>query len=339
MTSEIAVMNQRAVALAADSAVTLIDGGTVVVRNDQRKLFNLVEGRPVGADVLRRGRHDGPSLGSSDRALPEEGEAEGVRPCRATMRRASRHARQSERILPGRPAEGRLQAAARVGVSATSFISRNICATPATPRSAMPRSSKRPSRASGAITSSARMAAARRSACFPQGFGAGSRANTRTSSTNWSPTASRRSRCRGSRAEAEGHRRLLRGEGPVPGRRDGAGVRGLRQRRALSVVVTYFVSAIVGGIVKRAEASVDAIDTETRSKIRVFADSEVTNAFIRGIDYNLERRLYGGFRMMMHGLVDQVVGAFPQAEPASAKTCAGDSRANSCRNISMHSAA
>ena len=58
MTSEIAVMNQRAVALAADSAVTLIDGGTVVVRNDQRKLFNLVEGRPIGvmffgvADIL-----------------------------------------------------------------------------------------------------------------------------------------------------------------------------------------------------------------------------------------------------------------------------------------------
>ena len=58
MTSEIAVMNQRAVALAADSAVTLIDGGTVVVRNDQRKLFNLIEHRPVGvmffgvADIL-----------------------------------------------------------------------------------------------------------------------------------------------------------------------------------------------------------------------------------------------------------------------------------------------
>src|SRR5215475_13470675 len=58
MTSEIAVMNQRAVALAADSAVTLIDGGTVVVRNDQRKLYNLIEGRPIGvmffgvADIL-----------------------------------------------------------------------------------------------------------------------------------------------------------------------------------------------------------------------------------------------------------------------------------------------
>src|SRR5215470_14341999 len=48
MTSEIALMNQRAVALAADSAVTLIDGGTVAVRNDQRKLFNLTQGCPVG---------------------------------------------------------------------------------------------------------------------------------------------------------------------------------------------------------------------------------------------------------------------------------------------------
>jgi hypothetical protein len=48
MTSEIAVMNQRAIALAADSAVTLIGGGKVIVRNDQRKLFNLAEGVPVG---------------------------------------------------------------------------------------------------------------------------------------------------------------------------------------------------------------------------------------------------------------------------------------------------
>ena len=72
-------------------------------------------------------------------------------------------------------------------------------------------------------------------------------------------------------------------------------------------------SAIVGGIVKRAEATVDAIDGEVRSKIRVFADSEVTNAFIRGIDFNLERRLYGGFRVMLHGLVDQLVDALPDA--------------------------
>jgi hypothetical protein len=82
------------------------------------------------------------------------------------------------------------------------------------------------------------------------------------------------------------------------------------------VVVTYFLSAIVNGFVKRAEASVDAIDGEVRSKIRVFADSEVTNAFIRGIDFNLERRVYGTFQALMQSLVDHVVGSFGNIDPA-----------------------
>jgi hypothetical protein len=82
------------------------------------------------------------------------------------------------------------------------------------------------------------------------------------------------------------------------------------------VVVTYLLSAIVGGIVKRAQASVDAIDGEVRSKIRMFADSEVTHAFIRGIDYSLERRVYGSMRMMLHSIVDQVIGALPQGDAA-----------------------
>ena len=77
------------------------------------------------------------------------------------------------------------------------------------------------------------------------------------------------------------------------------------------VVVTCYMSAIVGGIVKRGGPTIDAIDGDIRSRIRVFADSEVTNAFIRGIDFNLERRLYGGFRVMLHGLVDQLVEALP----------------------------
>ncbi len=68
------------------------------------------------------------------------------------------------------------------------------------------------------------------------------------------------------------------------------------------------------GVVKRAPASVDVIDTEIRSKIRMFADSEVTHAFIRGIDFGLERRVYGAMRMMLQAMVDQVVGAFPEAD-------------------------
>jgi hypothetical protein len=82
-------------------------------------------------------------------------------------------------------------------------------------------------------------------------------------------------------------------------------------------VITYYVSAMVDGIAKRSEVSVDAIDNEVRSKLRVFADSEVTHAFLRGIDYNLERRLYGGFHMLMHGIVDEVIAAFPNATEAA----------------------
>jgi hypothetical protein len=40
----------------------------------------------------------------------------------------------------------------------------------------------------------------------------------------------------------------------------------------------------------------------------------VTNAFIRGIDHGLERRFYGTMQMMMQGLVEHVVSAFPNAD-------------------------
>ncbi len=80
------------------------------------------------------------------------------------------------------------------------------------------------------------------------------------------------------------------------------------------VCVTWLLSAVVGGIVKRGQASVDVIDTEVRSKIRMFADSEVTHAFIRGIDFGWSGEVYGAMRMMLHSLVDQVVGAFPGAD-------------------------
>jgi hypothetical protein len=82
------------------------------------------------------------------------------------------------------------------------------------------------------------------------------------------------------------------------------------------VVATVYMSAIVGGIAKRGTPTIDAIDSEVRSRIRVYADSEVTNAFIRGIDFNLERRLYGGFRVVMQGLVDQLIESLPVQDAA-----------------------
>ncbi len=82
------------------------------------------------------------------------------------------------------------------------------------------------------------------------------------------------------------------------------------------VVTTWYISAVVLGIVKRAEASHDGIDSEIKSNIHLFADSQVTTAFIRGIDFNLERQVFGGVGVLMQMLVNQVVDAIP-AEAAA----------------------
>ena len=57
--------------------------------------------------VLRRGRHDGPSLGPADRALPDEGEPRVFRACAGLCGELHRHARQSEGVLPARIATRR----------------------------------------------------------------------------------------------------------------------------------------------------------------------------------------------------------------------------------------
>ena len=51
MTSEVVVMNRMAVALAADSAVTVEVGDTSKVRDSALKLFTLSKYRPVGVMV------------------------------------------------------------------------------------------------------------------------------------------------------------------------------------------------------------------------------------------------------------------------------------------------
>lgn len=51
MTTEIAIMNMEAVALAADSAVTVTLSGTHKVYNTANKLFMLSKSAPVGAMI------------------------------------------------------------------------------------------------------------------------------------------------------------------------------------------------------------------------------------------------------------------------------------------------
>ena len=51
MTTEIAILNRSAVALAADSAVTVSGRGGIKVYDGVNKLFELVRGRPVGVMI------------------------------------------------------------------------------------------------------------------------------------------------------------------------------------------------------------------------------------------------------------------------------------------------
>ncbi|MBV9419209.1 MAG: hypothetical protein JO348_05500 [Alphaproteobacteria bacterium] len=318
MTSEIAVMNQRAVALAADSAVTLIDGGTVVVRNDQRKLYNLIGGQPVGimffgvADMMghpwehliehyqKKTKSGSPPhvrdhavgftsmLDNLEEFFPKARQTDEYKRLLASVFRYIFHLAQYLREAGGPE---------RQGVTDTAILEEAIervwrdyqFREDGSPRGDL--------------------------ACFPAGFA--ERVRKDYSSTideliayGFQPF--------GLSKQAQQRLKEIALFCVVKDLflEDVTGLvfAGFGSEERYPVVTTWFVSAIVGGIVKRAEASFDQIDGEVRSKIRVFADSEVTNAFIRGIDFNLERRVYGAINMLMHGLVDQVIGAFPNAD-------------------------
>lgn len=314
MTSEIAVMNQRAVALAADSAVTLIDGGTVVVRNDQRKLFNLIDHRPIGvmffgvADILGHpwehliehyqkkvkpkdfahvkdyAQSFAAMLDNLEEFFPRARQKDDFKRLLASVFRYILHLGQYLRETGG---------AERATMSDTQILEEAIGRVwhdyqfrdDGTPRRDLP--------------------------CFPQGF------------------AVQVAREHGATIDeliAYGFQPFGLGKPTLQKLREiaifavtkdlfledvtGLVFAGFGADERYPVVTTHFLSAIIGGIVKRAEASTDTIDGDVRSKIRVFADSEVTNAFIRGIDFNLERRVYGIIQLLMQSLVDQVVGAF-----------------------------
>ena len=318
MTSEIAVMNQRAVALAADSAVTLIGGGSVVVRNDQRKLYNLVEGRPIG--LMFFGVAD--MMGHPWEHLIEHYQKKAKPPAFPHVRdyavSFTAMLDNLEEFFPrGRQKDEykRLLASVfRYVFHLAQFLSDSSGEQKQDTNAVLAAAIDRvwhdyQFRDDGSARADL--------ACFPPNFGA---------------VVARDHAKEMDEIIAYGFGQFGLSPQSLQKLKDiavwcvvkdlfledvtGLVFAGFGGEDRYPVLVTYFLSAIVGGHVKRAEASFDAIDSETRSKIRVFADSEVTNAFIRGIDFNLERRLYGGFRMMMGGLVDQIVGAFPQADSA-----------------------
>jgi len=320
MTSEIAVLNQRAVALAADSAVTLIDGGLVAVRNDQRKLFNLVEGKPIAimffgvADVMGHpwehliehyqktvkpqgfphvADYANSFLGSLDNLEEFFPRARQDDEYRRLLASVFRYLFQYAQYLRD-TAEGDLAKASDAAILEAAI--ERVWRTYQTREDGSPRPDL---------------------ACFPKDFGKRIAAEYGNAieemiALGFSPFGlSKQSQQR------------LRDIAVYCVVKDlfledvtGLVFSGFGSDDRYPSVATCYLSAIVGGIAKRGGAIVDTIDADVRSRIRVFADSEVTNAFIRGIDFNLERRLYGGFRMLMHGLVDQVVEAMPLSDAA-----------------------
>lgn len=318
MTSEIAVMNQRAVALAADSAVTLVDGTTVVVRNDQRKLFELAAGRAIGvmffgvadmmghpwdhliehyqkkvkpADFGHTRDYAHSFIGMLDNLpefFPRDKQKEEYRRLLASVYRYVFHLAQYLRET----STGELAQAsdARVLEEAIARVWHDYqFREDGSPRGDL--------------------------SCFPKGFAAtigrdfAGIANEIIAYGFGSFGVNQQAMARLKDISVFAVVKDLFLEDVT-----GLVFAGYGKEERYPVVVTCFLSALIGGIVKRTEASVDAIDTEVRSKIRVFADSEVTNAFIRGIDFNLERRLYGTVRALLHGLVDQVIGAFGEID-------------------------
>ncbi len=318
MTSEIAVMNQRAVALAADSAVTLVDGGTVVVRNEQRKLFQLVPGKPVG--LMFFGIAD--MMGHPWDQLIEHYQAKASAAAFARVRdAASGFTAMLDGLEEFFPRERHADEYKRLCASVFRYVFQLAQFLRDTAEGEMANASDT------AILEQAiervwreyqfREDGSPRGdlSCFPKDFGARVAVDHRADIEEMITYGFQSFGL--SKAAVQWLKEIavycvikdLFLE-------DVAGLvfAGFGSEERYPSVVTCFVSAVVGGIAKRAEASSDSIDGNVRSKIRVFADSEVTNAFIRGIDLNLERRLYGGFRMMLHGLVDHVASAFPQAE-------------------------
>ena len=324
MTSEIAVMNQRGVAFAADSAVTLVDGRTVVVRNDQRKLYNLVEGAPVAimffgvADMLGHPwehliehyqkvtkkaaslahLHDHADrftamLDRLEEFFPRERQMDDYRRLYASvMRHIFAYAQflrdHGDEVLQASD-DGQL-----VEIAIERVWRDYQFLDDGSPRGDLP--------------------------CFPEKF---------------ADTIYPRHKALIEELIGYGFGQFALSAQSVQRLRDiavfcvvkdlfledvsGLVFGGYGKDERFPSVVTHYVSAIVSGIVKRREMATDVIDTNIKSKIRVFADSEVTHAFLRGIDFGLERRLYSGFKLLLHGVVDQVIGSvdpIPEAQRA-----------------------
>jgi hypothetical protein len=315
MTSEIAVMNQRAIALAADSAVTLIDGGKIIVRNDQKKLFNLVDGVPVGvmyfgmADImghpwdvlLEHYRKTAPAG-----ALPHLGD----------------HAESFLTMLDGLerffPPDRHKDEYRRLFVSVLRFVFRLAHYLYETGTQGPDEELLRQaiSLVYERYHNHADGTKRRDLPCFPDGF------------------ADRVARDYG--AVADDIIAYSFSAFPL----DKSARDQLKEIAVLCVVkdlfledvtwlvfagygaednyptvLTYHVSAVVGGIVKRSPVDDVRIDGHTHSAVAIYAESAATYAFLRGIELELEAEICDRTQAMAYDLVNRVVDSCTGVDP------------------------
>lgn len=317
MTSEIAVINQRAIALAADSAVTLIDGGKIIVRNDQKKLFNLADGVPVG--VMFFGVAD--LMGHPWDVLIEHYRARNERVIRP---RVADHAESLFRLLDGEenffpPARQKDEYRRLLG-SVFRYIFR--LAAYLQDHGANGPDEVILGRAIELVWKRYRQYPDGRERrdldCFPPGFAATvarNHADIVADTIGYAfamfplDTASR-DRLRDIATDCVVKDLFLE---DVTGLVFG----GYGAQDSYPAVATYHVSAVVGGILKRARVEDIRIDGDVHAAISLYAESDASYAFLRGVDRELEARVYGTFQAAGHELVDRLTDAIGDIDPAA----------------------
>ncbi|MBV9331083.1 MAG: hypothetical protein JOZ55_05980 [Alphaproteobacteria bacterium] len=311
MTAEVAVMNQRAVALAADSAITLVSGPSTIVRNSQKKLFQLDEKLPLGimffglADLLG---HPWETLIVNYRETLRPGELPSVRDhARHFLGMLDRLGATSSLAMQKREYSRLLASVFRYIID----LARYLRDTDEFGRSSLPDTAYL-ARAIDRVWHNYRFyddgRPRRDLACFPQDFA--ERIAEQYRQTNSELVAQcfepfglpKRSYRKLAEIASHAVVKDLFLEDVT-----GLVFAGFGSNEHYPCVVTCFVSAMIGGIAKRADASIDAIDTATRSKLRIFGDSEISNAFIRGIDVSVERRSQSALRTLMQGFMEETV--------------------------------
>jgi len=315
MTSEIAVMNQRAIALAADSAIAMIDGGKIIVRNDQRKLFQLADGLPVGVMVFGNSglmghpwevllEHYGkaaapkPQPHLADHALSFLAMLDGLEKFFPQTRQKDEYRRLLGSVL-------------RFVFRLAHYLYENGVQGPDEEilRQAITLVWER-------YNTYADGTARRDLSCFPPGFADvvrrdhGAAADELIAYSFAAFPLDQRSRDQLKEIAV-----LCVVKDLFLEEISGLVFAGYGAADHYPSVLTCQVSAVVGGFVKRTLADEMRIDGDLHSAIAVYAESHATYAFLRGMEIDLEAQLYGYTQAIAYELVDQAVDSIPDADP------------------------